>query len=261
MAATLVACNEGGGERATEVRAVEQAVQAGVDAENTADVERFLDLWTDDGLRSYDAGSRADLESGRSRLGGEQSEIRAFVKTDVVDGRAQSTLDARVEIGLYRMRYDLVRRDGRWLLDGFRFLGPTPPPEGAPVVEVRAVEYAYEVDAAALAAGDVALRFVGAGQEAHELSLFAVPAEVTKAEAVLALSVTTPPDGYRRVGQLAFAAPGDDMTYTLAERLAPGRYAMACFLPVGGIDAFGQPVRADAEPHLVRGMLTDFTVG
>lgn len=260
MAATLVACN-GGGDRAAEVRAVERSVQDSVEAENRADVRRFLDLWTDDGLRSYDAGSRAELESGEARLGGEQSEIRAFVETEIEGGRAQATLDARVEIGLYRMRYDLVRRDGRWLLDGFRFLGPTPPAAGVPVVEVRAVEYAYEVDAAALGTGDVALRFVGAGQEAHELSLFAVPAEATKAEAVLALSLSTPPDGYRRIGHLAFAAPGDDMTYTLAERLAPGSYAMVCLLPVGGIDAFGQPARADAEAHVVRGMLTEFTVG
>ena len=232
-----------------------------VEAENRADVPRFLELWTDDGLRSYDAGSRADLESGEARLGREQTEIRTFVETVVEDGRAETTLDARVEIGLYRMRYALVRRDGRWLLDGFRFVGPTPPAAGVPVVEVRAVEYAYEVDAAALSGGDMALRFVGAGQEAHELSLFTLPAAATKAEAVLALSTAAPPEGYRRVGHLAFAAPGDDLTYTLAERLPPGRYAMACFLPVGGIDPFGQPVRPEAEAHVVRGMLADFTVG
>ena len=241
--------------------AVERAVRDSVAAENARDVAAFLDLWTDDGLRSYDAGSRDDLESGQARLGGEQTEIRAFVETTVEGGRAAATLDARVEIGLYRMRYDLARQDGRWRLDGFRFLGPTPPAPGVPVVEVRAVEFAYEVDATALAGGDMALRFVGAGQEAHELSLFAVPDGTTKAEAILALATTPLPGGYRLVGHLAFASPGDDLVYTLAERLPPGRYAMACFLPVGGLDPFGQPARPDAEPHLVRGMLAEFTVG
>ncbi len=260
LAAALVGCSGRGGDGG-DVAAVEQAVRAGIEAENTGDVGAFLDLWTDDGLRSYDAGSRQDLESGEARLGREQTEVRDFVETEVEGGKAAATLDARVEIGLYRMRYDLARQDGKWRLDGFRFLGPTPPAPGVPVVEVRAVEYAYEVDTAALAGGDMALRFVGAGQEAHELSLFALPAESSTAEAVVALSATPLPEGYRLVGHLAFSAPGDDLTYTLAERLAPGRYAMACFLPVGGLDPFGRPAQPGAEPHVIRGMLTDFTVG
>lgn len=264
-AAVLAGC--GGGDRAADVLAVEQAVRNSVEAENAGDVGRFLDLWTDAGLLSYDAGSRADLEAGRGLLGTEHTEVRAFVRTDVEGDRAAATLDARVEVGLYRMRYDLVRQDGRWLLDGFRFMGPTPPAEGMPVVDVRAVEYAYEVDPTALRGGDMALRFFGAGREQHELSLFALPEGPSRVDAVVALTtaagtnLSVLPDGYRFLGHLAFASPGDGLVYTLADPLPPGRYAMACFLPVGGLGPAGTPNQPGAEPHVARGMLADFTVG
>ena len=127
---TLAACS--GRDEAAERVKVEDAVRRSIEAENAGDAATFLSLWTDDGLRSYDAGTRDELTSGLVRLGAEQTELRGFASTVVKGDQAAATIDGRVELGLYRSRFDLVRRDGRWLLDGFRFLGPTPVPAGAP---------------------------------------------------------------------------------------------------------------------------------
>jgi hypothetical protein len=254
----------GGG---AEARAVEATVRRSIQAENAGDVRTFLSLWTDKGLRSYDAGSREDIESGRSPLGVDETDVRRFDSVKVDGDEAQAIVDTRVELGLYRSRFDLVRRDGGWRLDGFRFLGPAPAPAGTKVVPVKAVEYGYDVDRTALAGGDVAIQFVNAGQEQHEVSILSLPPDVTVAEILLALGgqrgrdFTELPQGYRMLGHLAYGSAGQTGTYALAEKLAPGRYAFVCFLPVGGVDDLGNARVRDAESHVARGMLADFTVG
>lgn len=266
LATLLVACTSGHDE-AADSKKVQDTVRRSIDAEDAGNVRAFLALWTDKGLAAYDAGSRKDIESGASPLGVEKTELRTFVDTSISGNKAQATVDGRVEVGLYRMRFDLVRKGSSWLLDGFTFLGPTPPPPGFPVVEVRAVEYGYDVDANALSSGDFALHFTNAGQEQHEISIISVPAGQSRADAVFALTqakstdFASLPAGYAPVGHLAFESPGTSGTYTLADRLPPGHYALACFLPVGGLDDFGNAKVPDAEPHVARGMLTTFSVG
>ena len=266
LAMSVAACTSGH-DQAADARKVQDAVRRSINAENAGDGRAFVALWTDKGLQSYDAGSRKDIESGAAPIGTEKTELRTFVATSVTGNKAAATVDGRVEIGLYRMRFDLVRKGPRWLLDGFTFLGPTPPPSGLPVVDVRAVEYGYDVDPSALSSGDVAIHFTNAGQEQHEISIISVPAGQSTADAVFALStakatdLASLPSGYGPVGHLAFESPGTSGTYTLANRLPPGHYALACFLPVGGLDDFGNAKTPDAEPHLARGMLSTFSVG
>lgn len=261
----LPGCSGPGG--AAGKPAVEQTVRRAIEAENAGDVPTFLSLWTDKGLDSYDAGTRRDIESGRSPLGVEETDVRHFDSVEVKGDRAEVIVDTRVELGLYRSRFDLIRRDGAWRMDGFRFLGPAPAPAGTRVVPVRAVEYGYDVDRSALASGDAAIQFVNAGQEQHEVSVMSLPPAVTVAEVVFALrkqrgsGVTELPEGYRMVGHLAYGSPGQTGTYAMADKLAPGRYALVCFLPVGGVDDLGNAKVRDAEPHVARGMLADFTVG
>ena len=264
---TLAAAGCNGRDNAAEVRRVEDTVRRSIEAENAGDTSTFLSLWTDNGLRSYDAGTRDELLSGQATLGREHTELRGFGDTLVKRDQAVTTIDGRVELGLYRSRFDLVRRQGRWLVDGFRFLGPTPPAAGARVVEVTAVEYGYGVDAAALAAGDFAIRFVNTGKEQHEISVVSLPSDATMATAVLALGgangldPATLPAGYTALGHLAYAQPGESTTYTLAQPLAPGRYALVCFLPVGGVNDLGRAQVPGSESHAALGMLTPFTVG
>ncbi len=265
-AATLSSCR-GRPDRATDTRNVQQAVWRSIDAENAGDGRAFVALWTDDGLRSYDAGSREEIESGAAPLGAEKTELRSFVQTTVTGDKAVAVIDGRVEAGLYRMRYNLVRRGARWVIDGFRFLGATPPPPSVPVIDVRAVEYGYDIDRTGLSGGDFALHFTNAGQEQHEISIISVPPGSSTAEAVFALKTANArslgdlPAGYSPVGHLAFETPGSSGDYTLAARLPAGHYALVCFLPVGGIDDFGQARVSGAEPHVARGMLTTFSVG
>lgn len=244
-----------------------QTVRRSIDAENAGDVAAFLGLWSDDGLAAYDAGTRADIESGRAPLGGgERTEVRGFEGTTVKGDEASTTAVVAVGIGLYRMRFDFTRDGDRWQISDWQFLGPAPPAEGTPVVPVRAVDFAYDVDPAALVSGGFALHFVNDGKEAHEISLVTIPPGVTKAEAVFALGSVRGidfgglPAGYAAVGHLAFAEPGQNGTYSLARTLAPGRYAMACFLPVGGLDPFGAATTPDAPTHVAQGMLTEFSV-
>jgi hypothetical protein len=262
---TLVACR-GGHDEATDARSVQDTVKRSIDAENAGDGPAFAALWTDDGLRAYDAGSRDEIESGATALGAEKTELRNFVETSIDGDEAVATVDGRVEIGLYRMRFDLIRRGSGWRIDGFKFLGATPPPPGLPVIDVRAVDYGVDVDRAALSSGEFGLHFVNAGQEQHEISIISVPAGLSTADIVFALKTANAaglaglPAGYGPVGHLAFEAPGTSGEYTLAARLPPGPYALACFLPVGGLDDFGSAKVPGSEPHVARGMVSPFTV-
>ena len=266
LATSLVACT-GHHDEAADSKKVQDAVRRSIAAENAGDARAFLALWTDKGLRSYDAGSREDIESGAAPLGQEKTELRAFVHTSVTGNKAEATVDGGVEIGLYRMRFDLVRKGSGWLLDGFTFLGPSPPPSGLPVVEARAVEYGYDVDPSALSSGNAAIHFTNAGKEQHEISIIAVPPGESNADAVFALNeakssdFASLPTGFAPVGHLAFEEPGTSGTYTLANPLPPGHYALACFLPVGGLDDLGHPKTPGAEPHVARAMLATFSVG
>lgn len=266
LAASAVACTSSRDE-AADTRKVQDTVRRSIDAENAGNGRAFVALWTDKGLQSYDAGTRQDIESGAAPLGTEKTELRTFVATSITGNHAVTTVDGQVEIGLYRMRFSLVRNGSRWLLDGFAFLGPSPPPPGLPVVDVRAVDYGYDVDPSALSSGDVAIHFTNAGQEQHEISIISVPPGQSTADAVFALTqaksadLASLPAGYGPVGHLAFESPGTSGTYTLATRLPPGHYALACFLPVGGLDDFGNAKTPDAPPHVTRGMLTTFSVG
>jgi hypothetical protein len=265
--AVLAACTGSGPDSAADARGAQDTVRRSLDAENRADVPAFLALWTDDGLRSYDAGSRSDLESGKARLGVDKTEVADIASTTVKGNAAEVVIDTRVEAGLYRLRFDLLRQKRGWLLNGFGFLGPTPPPASAKVVEVKTVEYGYDVDKAALASGDFAVKLTNEGKEQHEIAIVTLPPAVSTAEAVLALlavrgtDFSGMPAGYTALGHLAYAPPGNGGVFTLAGKLPPGRYAMVCLLPVGGVDDLGNAKVANADTHVARGMLTDFTVG
>lgn len=268
VALTLVGCSDGGRDAAEDAWAAQNTVRRSIDAENRGDGPTFLALWTDDGLRSYDAGSRSDIESGKVRLGVDTTEVADIASTTVKGNAAEVIVDTRVELGLYRLRFGLVRQGGRWLLDGFRFLGPTPPPASAKVVAVETAEYGYNVDRTALASGSFAIALTNHGKEQHEIALVALPPAASTAEAVLALmkvrgrDFSGMPAGYAALGHLAYAPPdGDGGIFTLAAKLTPGRYAMVCFLPVGGVDDLGNAKDATADSHVARGMLADFTVG
>ena len=178
------------------------------------------------------------------------------------------TADIAAGIGVYRVEFGLLREGESWLIDGFKFLGASPAPEGVPLVDVTAVDFAFGFDRDAMKSGEFALSFDNTGTQQHEMALFRVPNGATVAEATTALLEVDPssyegvPTGYEAVGHLTYAEPGESVGFTFAEPLPAGHYVFVCYIPVGGLDPeTGEPVVSGAEPHLARGMIADFTVG
>ena len=248
--------------------AIREVLDASAAAESAGDGAGFVALWTDRGLEQYGLGTREEILA--NGLGSEErpGELVGAPAVTVTGDDASVTLDIVAGLGIYRIGFGLVRDGNGWLIDGFEFQGGAPAPDGVPVVEVTAVDFAFGFDRDALSSGEFALTFDNAGTQPHEMALFRVPDEATVAEAGAALagvdgsSYEGVPAGYEVVDHLTYAEPGDSASFTFAEPLPAGHYVFVCYIPVGGFDLeTGEPVVPGAEPHIARGMIADFTVG
>ena len=123
----------------------------------------------------------------------------------------------------------------------------TEPAEGAQVVPVTAVDYAFEGLPAQVPAGPVAFAFTNEGEEAHELALFKV-GEGVDLDALLASEREPTEEEVMNVGR-TFTEPGGAATYANTE-LEPGTYAAICFIP-----------SPEGKAHYELGMKTTFEVG
>lgn len=121
------------------------------------------------------------------------------------------------------------------------------PAEGAAVVEITGVEYAFEGVPAELAAGLIAFGFTNVGEEAHEMGVFELSEGVTPEEA---LAFEGDPEEAGLVSEVGFVYgdPGGEAAYVNAE-LEAGTYGMVCLIP-------GPEGRSHAE----LGMIAEFTV-
>lgn len=246
-----------------DVQLVEDAVRVAVAAENEGDVETFLEYWTDEGLEEYDVGSREEVESGRVEIGAERVTIVEFTDTSVGGDEATTTVDViagfhPLAAPVSRVRFELVEREGAWLLNGFEFLGGIPAPEGTTVVDIEAREYAYALGRDEVP-GELAFRFSNVGAEAHEITLLRGPDDVTIEQATEVLQgvegddLSGVPEGYVADG-VAFAQPNETVNVTFRRDLDPGPYVLACFLPEGGLGEEGE-ADPDARTHLQLGMV------
>ena len=119
-------------------------------------------------------------------------------------------------------------------------------------VDVNAVDYAFEGVPETIEAGTVAFALTNSTEndEEHEMVIFSKADGVTESfEDLLALPQEEVESKVVFAGA-AFAPPGGEGS-ALAE-LAPGDYAMVCFIPVGGGE--------DGPPHFTEGMIQEFTV-
>ncbi len=117
-------------------------------------------------------------------------------------------------------------------------------------VDVTAIEYSFQGIPETLPAGPVSFEFANEGKEPHEFALFALNENVTEPFAqILRLPERQAMTKGRPVGG-TFAEPGGS-EYLVAD-LEPGRYGVACFVPVGGGE--------EGPPHATRGMFDEFTV-
>lgn len=249
--------------------ALEDTVRATVRAEQAKDVDAFLDLWTDEGLEEYDVGTREEVRSGESPLGEDEVEIVGFTDTSVTGDAGTTTVDAVVGDGkvaqaLFRVKFRGLKVAGKWKLNGFEFVGSPPPGASAAVIDIKALEYAYQLSAGE-APGDLAIAFSNTGQEPHEISMFKGPDGVSLDTAKAALekvdgsSLDNLPAGYE-ADHITFAEPGQSADVTFAEPLARGAYVLACFIPAGGFTEEGDPVKPEAQPHIQLGMISLLTV-
>ncbi len=115
-------------------------------------------------------------------------------------------------------------------------------------IDVRGDEYGYENMPGKLAAGEHAFRFTNEGEEPHEMVVVRVDDDTTSVREVLRRPRDEAMAKLDVVGR-SFAEPEQQGTKVEAE-LGAGRYALVCFLPVGGT----------GPPHFERGMVREFTV-
>lgn len=272
----LASCASDGVEEQTAVtadeNAVEAVVRASIESENDKDVDDFLALWTDEGLKEYDVGTRADLEGGKTEnFGGDPVEIHEFAETTVNGDRATTTVDvtpveSQAVTPVNRVKFELVLQADDWLLNGFEFVGGAPPAEGAEVVDVKAREYEFELEETEVSS-TVAFKFSNEGEEPHEITLFKGPRDLdieTAAEALKDVDgseLNNVPPGYR-VDHIAFAEPGKSTDVSFAEELGPGTYVLACYIPEGGFPEDGEEHGhdSDARTHFELGMRALLTV-
>ena len=118
-------------------------------------------------------------------------------------------------------------------------------------VDVTLVDYAFEGVPEELPAGPTTFSVTNASDaEMHEMVVFRVADGVTLSiEEVLELPEEES-ESMVVFGGAAFAPPGETGA-TLVD-LAPGEYAMACFIPVGSGE--------EGAPHFTQGMVQEFTV-
>jgi len=157
---------------------------------------------------------------------------------------------------------------------------------GPPVVNVHAVDYAYQGVPQTLPSGEVRFSFTNDSKnEAHQMELFRINDGVNESfDQILAEDEAqqkkeqqqnqqqqnqpngqggqqgtqnppanqTPPPPKMTFFADTGADPGSAAKMDLIGKLPPGRYGMVCFLPVNGDEANG--------PHYKKGMKAEFTV-
>lgn len=117
-------------------------------------------------------------------------------------------------------------------------------------VEVTAVEYAYQGAPPVAVAGPISFDMTNAGKEQHELLIARINDGVTM---VVSDLFARPPEELRALASASgrTAAEPGGTGYDVVN-LDPGRYAIACLLPVGGAPG--------APPHASRGMYAELRV-
>lgn len=121
-------------------------------------------------------------------------------------------------------------------------------------IEAVASDYQFEGVPELIGGGPVAVTLKNEGEEIHEIVLLRINDDVTlSAEELFALPeeeamTETMPAGF------GFAEIGKSSTSFI--RLEPGRYAVACFIPVGS--KAGQ--EGNGPPHFTEGMFAELNV-
>jgi len=179
--------------------------------------------------------------------------IREFRSTEVADSTATSEVESANGVVTID-RFSLISQDDSWLIDNLEFGVASPDiPAGTPSVDLDLREFAFVFDPNAIPAdGNFAFAAENVGSQPHELGLVMVPEgfdlqNFARPEEELSEEL------FAQVEEVGFLGPFDPGTQTnvvFVEPLAPGRYALLCFLE--------DP--ATGQAHVQLGMLAEFIV-
>jgi hypothetical protein len=132
------------------------------------------------------------------------------------------------------------------------------PADDATEVAVTAREYEFEGGDELMEQGTYALTLTNDGEELHEAAIVRLAEGETRSLEEL-IGADEEPE-LTEVA-MAFACPGTSAEPISVEIDEPGRYVMACFIPVGTLPTTDFATLAeDAPPHAAQGMIKEWTV-
>jgi hypothetical protein len=239
------------GDGGDDEAAVEQAVRDTVAAWNAKDVDTLVTHFTDAGLVSAfgeEDSTPEEIVAGLPEfIGSEPIEIQEL--TPDVSGDTATT-DVTWQLGstLERVEFTLVNEAEAWLIDAQDEL-VLEIPDGVTAISVDLNEFAFGFIPTDVTSGNIAFEASNVGEQNHEIGVAKIPEDADLDE-LLMTEEDVP--GFVFLGA-AEAAPGEDTSLVFAEPLAPGRYAMVCFLP-------NTEEGPEGTPHAFLGMATEFTV-
>jgi hypothetical protein len=239
-------CGEENGEGGEDGADVEEAVQSAAAAWNGEDIEGFLALFTDNALEVMFDSTRDELTTGLAEypIGDPEWTMGEFSDTQV-DGD-QATTQAIFFMGRAGSPeiFSLVQQGDAWLIDNRE---PTTSDAGeATTFDLSTSEYAFIPEAQDVTGGVVAFNVSNVGGEEHEVFIAKVPEDLDIEQA---LQSEQEPEGVEDIGSIVGLAPGTDATLLFQDELAPGRYALLCFVS-----------NAEGTPHAFLGMIGEFNV-
>jgi hypothetical protein len=231
---------------------VRQALQELQDAYNAKDVAGFASRITDKGMQeSFGEDSRAQfLQDLPDIMSGPPLTINV-IDLQVTGDHATALLILDFTAFKEVHRFELIRQNGVWLMDGDQ-PAQVAAPAGFTSVNLTLDEFNFQYDKSAVSRGNFVFQVTNMGDQPHEVDLVSVAPNVDLQQALNESSAESgPPAGIEDVAHGGPYAPGASGTLLIDEPLAPGRYALLCFItdPATGL------------PHAMLGMTSEFTVG
>ncbi len=214
--------------------AIEALVRAQTDANNSKDIDAFGAVFSegyyeDLGVSREDAKALVGVF-----IGVPQVEVTSISAIEVAGDSATAQVDSSEGVIVSRERYTFVREAGEWRIEGIEELPTETTTER--VVDLRLVEYGFELDEQQTQAGGYAFSATNAGTQPHELELMRLPSGVVAEDLKNRDAV---PAGVEVIGLFGPLDPAEMRTLVFAEDLAPGSYALVCYLstPLGPSNA------------------------
>jgi len=130
---------------------------------------------------------------------------------------------------------------------------------GYQTAEVTGLEYEFQGLPKTVKPGPLAVKFTDTGAELHELSAFRLKTK-DSVKKVLGLSNKEQAKKTENAGG-GFVLPGDS-NFLIVDLSKPGRYGVACFLPVGSTSAQAAEQKSHEHggtPHWKKGMFATIT--